>query len=313
MKNSIEQAIKLIESNQYGYYNLVNYCPIYLFTTENIKGITNSLNVTNKNILTVSSSGDHILNMLLNGATNIESYDINFLTKYYFYLKEAAIRTLNYNEFLTFFFPNKLIYKNKVFAKELFNKMLPNFKDEEAKIFWQTLFNKYSGKKIYYSNLFIRDKLSSKTYLECNNYMNNEENYKKLQQLLNNYKYKFYLANVFEDISNFPDRKYDIIYLSNILDKLYCCDSLIYVKKVKEIITNLKKYLVTNGILGVCYLYCYQDEYWDELEKCHLSSRIMRYKYFNNDEYSYKQIDGISDLKGKNFKNRDALMLTRKK
>ena len=79
MKNSIEQAINLIEKKQYGYYNLVNYCPIYLFTTENIKGITNSLDVTNKNILTVSSSGDHILNMLLNGATNIESYDINYL------------------------------------------------------------------------------------------------------------------------------------------------------------------------------------------------------------------------------------------
>ena len=123
MENIIKQAINIIEN---GIIEL-KYSPVYIFTTENITKVIKNMNVCKKKVLTVSSSGDHIFNMLLNGASTIECYDINYFTKYYFYLKEATIRSLNYEEFQEFFFNKRFSFNSKTFSNEVFfNKILPN-------------------------------------------------------------------------------------------------------------------------------------------------------------------------------------------
>ena len=53
---------------------------IYLFTTENIKGYMDELDLTNKKIITVTASSDHIINAILKGATKILTFDINILS-----------------------------------------------------------------------------------------------------------------------------------------------------------------------------------------------------------------------------------------
>ncbi|MBQ8681711.1 MAG: DUF3419 family protein [Bacilli bacterium] len=305
----IEIASRIIENKDLADYNIQNYAPIYLFTTENIKGIINNIDILDKNILTVSSSSDHIFNMLLAGAKSIECYDINIFTKYYYYLKAACVKTFTYDEFLLFFFPTR--FKNRVFDDNLFYWVIANIEDSQAKEFWSSLFKEYGGKKIYYSNLFINLYFKS-TYMECNNYLNNEDSYKALQQRLNNYNYKFYLVDIFNNIKVLPNKKYDFLYLSNILDKLSCNSMLDYALKVKEILLNLNNYIVDNGIIGVCYLYCYLDDYWDSISDGRLRSSIVRNRYFK-DSYYYKSFNGINNLKGGLLKDRDALMLTLKK
>ena len=64
-----------------------------MFATENLNGVINTLDVEEKDILIVSSSGVHIFNMLLNGTKSVEVYDINLFAKYWFYFKEATVRT----------------------------------------------------------------------------------------------------------------------------------------------------------------------------------------------------------------------------
>ena len=175
------------------------------------------------------------------------------------------------------------------------------------------MFNQYGGNRLYASSLFFPNSYSKNTYIECNDYLKNENNYKALQEKLQTFEYKFYWVDIFNDLTNIPNKKYDIIYLSNILDRLREKDKLSDVRKIKEIIKNLKKYLVPNGLLGVCYLYCYLDDYWTIDTSRQICNPDIRYKYFNDKEYLYKHFNGINDLKGRRVKNRDALMLTRKK
>lgn len=244
--NNMKYIIDLIENNK---VTNSNYGPIYLFTTENIRELLKSIDVSGKKVLTVSSNGDHIFNMLLSGASSIDSFDVNYLAKYYFYFKEAAVRTLSYKEFLKFFF-NNFSFNSKVFDNEVFfYKILPNIRDEESARFWEYLFNRYGSRKLYNSNLFYNS-YDKNTYIACNDYLRDEANYNALQQKLNNYKYTFYLMNIFKKITKLPKVKYGVIYLSNIFDKLVCRDKLKYIETLKITIHRLKKYLVPNGLLG---------------------------------------------------------------
>ena len=314
IKQAIEQAIYMIETGTYEVFENQKYSSVYMFATENVCGVVNCLNVSNKDILTASASGDHIFNMLLIGAKNIAAYDINIYAKYFYYFKEAAIKVLNYNEFLEFFFLKLFSFKSKVFDNKIFfNRILPNIKDESSKVFWNTLFKRYSGFELYTSSLFFTNCYSKNTYIKCNDYLKNEDNYKDLQKKLLTFEYEFYWVDIFNDLSNIPDKKYDIIYLSNILDRLREKDKISNVRRIKEIIEKLKKYLVPNGILSVCYLYCYLDDYWVSKTPYQINNPDIRYEHFNTGEYLYKHFNGINDIKGRVPKNMDAIMLMRKK
>lgn len=314
MTEQLIQAIRIIENNNPTIFGEENYQSIYMFTTENINAVIDSLDVKNKNILTVSASGDHIFNMLLNGAASIEAYDINYFTKYYFYFKEAAIRTLTYKEFLNFFFKRMYGFNNKVFDDKIFLNIVDNIKDEESKKFWDFLIRGVGGKVLYNSNLFFQNHYPKNTYIECNDYLYNEENYKALQQILNNYNYTFYLVNIFNDLNNIPNKKYDIIYFSNILDRIRENDELETVKKIKKIIIKLKEYLSSNGTLGVCYLYNYLDDYYAISRPRQICNPDLRLRHFDKkDGYIYDSFRGISNYESSSIRDRDALMLVRKK
>ena len=102
---------------------------IYPFTSENIAGYMKNLNLTNKKVLTVTGSTDHILNAVLQGATDITSFDINPLTKPYMDLKISAVKNLSYEEFIQFLlFESKMnLDYNLISSLDMFN---------ESKNFW---------------------------------------------------------------------------------------------------------------------------------------------------------------------------------
>ena len=73
---------------------------IYPFTSENIAGYMKDLDLTGKKVITVTGSTDHILNAILQGATEITTFDINPLTKPYMDLKISALKNLSYKNFI---------------------------------------------------------------------------------------------------------------------------------------------------------------------------------------------------------------------
>ena len=76
---------------------------IYTFTTENISGYINYFDFNNKNLLTVGSSGDQVLNALLSEPEKIDAFDISIFPRYFLELKIAAIKTLTREEYISFF------------------------------------------------------------------------------------------------------------------------------------------------------------------------------------------------------------------
>lgn len=313
MMKQIEEALKIIKEGS-RLFGEEQYQSIYMFATENLNGVMNTLDVEGKDILTVSGSGDHIFNMLLRGAKSVEAYDINLFSKYYFYFKESAIRTLTRDEFIHFFFGKNYSFKDQRFNEKVYFEIVKNIKDSDSKFFFDVLGRGVGSKKLFKSELFFRNYYSKDTYIECNDYLRNEENYKKLQQILESYNYKFYRLNIFKDISDIGNKKYDIIYLSNILDRIIGKDKLETIKRIKKVILKLKKHLVTNGTLAVCYLYNYLDDYWSVSHSKQICNPNIRRECFNEkDGYIQESFMGVANYGSRAIRDRDALMLIKER
>lgn len=305
MTSDLLMAIRKIEGID---INNSNYASIYLFATENISGFTSKLPFSNKKILTVCSSGDQTFNLIFNDALEIDLFDINIFSKYYFELKKAAINSLEREEFFDFFF-NKP-FKNNVFNFEIYLKIRDYILDDKIRYFWDYLFCHYKGIDLYYSNLFHKINCSKNTIIEYNDYLANKENYNKLKFLLKDKKFNFYNFDLFKN--EIPNKnKYDFVYLSNIFDYLNIGNEVKYTSKIKEIIDNIRNNNLThNGIITVSYLYLYLDDTWYIEEG--LKSELFRNIYFN-DDYEYIQFSGFGIHKDNQIRNKDALMLYKKK
>ena len=72
------------------------FCWLYPFTNENIGAYFSKLDFKDKSVLTVTSSGDHIINSILMGAKEVDAFDVNPLAKHYSELKIAAIKSLTF-------------------------------------------------------------------------------------------------------------------------------------------------------------------------------------------------------------------------
>ena len=86
---------------------------IYPFTSENIAGYMEDLDLTDKKIITVTASSDHILNAIAQGATDITTFDINPETRYYMELKLEGVQQLEYEDFLKLFLFDNPMSLNK--------------------------------------------------------------------------------------------------------------------------------------------------------------------------------------------------------
>ena len=66
--------------------------PVYLFTNENIYGTLKTAgDISNKKILTVGASGDHVFESYLLGAKDVHTFDINSSQKNVIELKVSII------------------------------------------------------------------------------------------------------------------------------------------------------------------------------------------------------------------------------
>lgn len=235
---------------------------IYPFTTENINGYISQLNIEGKNILTVCGSGDHVLNLILNGAKKIDTFDISPLTKYYLYLKIGAIKALKYDEYLEFFcyldYPKTFKHNKKAFNIKTYWK-ISNHLDKYTKIFWDNLYLEFSGLEIRKNDLlFSRDEEKHKVLKQTNNYLN-PENFYRLKNILKNKKYEinFYNSNITE-LPKILKNKYDLILTSNIsqnIQQIYNSDENISLERYKKLIVNLSEYLNENGKILIGYFY----------------------------------------------------------
>ena len=98
--NEYEKLLLNMNSNKdkiTSFTSFGNFDPSYLWTNEDMK-LYPKENLKGKNILTITSSGDHALNAILNGGSMIDSFDVNIFSKYVSALKIAMIKKYGYYE-----------------------------------------------------------------------------------------------------------------------------------------------------------------------------------------------------------------------
>lgn len=227
----------------------VDFFNLYSFTTENISGYIPYFDLKGKNLLTVGSSSDQVINACISGCEDITIYDICPLTKYFYYLKLASLLRLSRDEFLNFLcktnYKNNRKYNPHLLTKGTFNKIKNILKtiDYESYYLWDYIFKKYNRSQI--ERLFREDINDLESIIYCNTYLKNDYNYDQARKRLANVSFDFLVG----DISSIEmDRKFYNIWLSNVAQYLYR-DRLI------QMVSNNTKILDDNGKMLICYFW----------------------------------------------------------
>lgn len=285
--NEKKQKINLKEIDINNFNNL---SPIYSFTTENIAGYFEYFDFTNKNVLTVAASGDHIINAFYKGAKEVYGFDINYLALIFTELKLVALRNLNYREFLGFFMINDKndVEKNRnvLDYKVYINKLRKELSKCVAEN-WDMLYENFNnnGYDLRNSYIFNNKYDNNNIKLESNLYLKSEldyniakENINKKEIILINSNYKDLNCHNLPNLANC-----DIILMSNISDyikNIYNKEENYLEDYLKNIIQNLKN--KTNMIVSA-YLYDIQNTKY----RTEIDNPIFRKKIFNKLNITY--------------------------
>lgn len=229
-----------------------NFYPIWYFTTENLYGLYNNFSFENKDVLTICSSGDHVLNAKLKGANKVDCFDLNILTQYYMFLKMGAIKVLDYEEFVIAFLGQNL-------NPNTYDKIGP-YLPLQIQEFWNAVFSQLTRKEFFILDtpLFIKEYRGTAINLN-NNYLNAKDYY-DLRNKLNMSDIKFVHSSLIDLPTNL-DTKYDLMFLSNLNKCLYDIFGFNPYEKYRDFILNdLSKSIKDNGEIVLAYLYYFRDE-----------------------------------------------------
>ena len=291
VKEDIKYLDKVISMNKITELYKNYFCWLYPFTNENINGYYSKIDFENKNVLTITGSGDHILNAFLLGAKEVDAFDSNPLAKYYTELKIASIKSLSLEEFVLFFYNNSTFKIPKYYLnKETYVKIRKNLDDKYLE-FWDYVFRNYSPKELYKSYLFTDDFLSLDA-LACANLYFNVENYETLRECLRDKKVEYHDIGL-ENLCDI-EKRFDIIILSNVpafLNKVYKSD---FLNNFRDLIDKIKHF---NTKIVVCYLYSNLLESGSSKDDIY-NNRKLR-EYFPNDEYEYMHFESSDTLGSK--------------
>lgn len=216
---------------------------IYPFTSENIAGYMKNLNLTGKKVITVTGSTDHILNAILQGATEITTFDINPLTKPYMDLKISALKNLSYEDFIKL-----LLFESNMNLDYSIISSLDM--SDESKMFWLEQLSKFdnNGIELRNSSLFNTKYFNPNSKLWQNLYLEKNK-YNLLKQQLKDTNITFINTSI-KDLK--VDEHFDYMFLSNISDYLslmYDSDTL---KQYRDLLIEFQKKI---DIIYFAYLY----------------------------------------------------------
>ena len=212
---------------------------IYPYNNEYIKLYYDYFDYS-KGILSVASSGDHMLHAILEGANDILLFDINKLTSYYCALKLAGVKALSHNEFFDFFGRKDNAAPN-FYKKELYEKVR-EYLNEDDKCFWDSLYT--SGLSNNISSINLCNLVSSPNH----NAFYDKELYTKLKENAKDIERpEFIHCDVLELPMHLENKMFSTMFLSNIYGYMKG-------KKCKQfqelIYTDLDEHLTKDGMIA---------------------------------------------------------------
>lgn len=236
VENDFEKAKKIIDREESE--NL--YSKIYYKSNEHLKELLKNFYLDNKSILTVLGSGDQAFHFLNSGVQSVDTFDINRLSIYYFYLRIWIIKYLNR------FYPESF---GRLSWEKLKKRItITSEKEKEVQQFWNLYFERY-------------DRINSIIEYDPYAYTNEIDNLEILNKRLKNININFYNIDIASNEIKI-NKKYDVIYTSNISDWLfYKFPNNDYFINYRN---NLKKLLKEHGFIICAYAYLYSGNEYEE-------------------------------------------------
>ena len=259
--------------------------PVYTFNTENIASVylTYSPYITGQDVLTVTGSGDSILDLFLQGARSITCFDSNKMAKHYATLKFAAAKSkISFEEFSLFFYAED--YPSRLYNYDIYLKIRESLPDVEKQV-WDAVY-----KKVKEDNIEFKPVETKITYQQFDNFLGfrcinwtvdnkcgyfNKENYERLLEAVEDKSFDditFIDAPLFDLDENIQNRKFAFVYLSNIMD---FTSTFIDAKSLEERLDIFKnfvrnvasKWTIDNGLVVVSFVSAFRqfsdDTYYD--------------------------------------------------
>ncbi len=225
---------------------------IYPFATENLAGYFPLLDIRDKSILTVSASGDQIINSHLLKAKEVMSFDSNRLSAFITELKIVGLQRFSYQDYLSFFLKGEDAFHHDAYLS------IKNDLTVLCANFWDTAYNFFNnyGASMRSSPLFKNDTTNDNAgSLSSNLYLHSAQSYLQASQNLRKTEWQ---CQKLEQLSRSLDKKFDVILLSNIADYaeyMYPMYNDHLTAFANFAIKPLKKCLKPNGIICAAYIY----------------------------------------------------------
>lgn len=248
---------KLLKNNTImgDFSDFTKYSPTYLATNENHRNVLKVVDVKDKDILCVTSSGDFVFNSLASGARSVVTFDLNKFAKYVLELKVATVKTYNDEKLYAGFWLNNSPY----FLS--FNKFLEirGNLSSDAFLFWNYVYSYLDIHKLSLGKTdFFRNTMYNIISIQEEYNVYYEKNYyeKLREKLLKGVCISCYDMDITAIKSLESKYQFDVIYLSNILQYYATIDKLDSKEKVHKFIQDIEeKLLRPNGLISVNYCY----------------------------------------------------------
>ena len=182
---------------------------IYPFSNENVYDMMSKLDMKNKRILTVGSSGDQVLHAALLGAADITLIDSNPFSKLYTELKIAAIKNLPMADTYNYF------TKSHLLSPSIYSKISHDL-SLESREFWDHIMSLPLLKKRKFIREFAHIKFDLRGK-DTTKYLLDPVSYYTLRKKLTTTNIHYVEADLHEFQSK-ATGTYDYIFLSNIFD-----------------------------------------------------------------------------------------------
>ena len=253
VENDVENTIRLVDGKF-----CENVDRIYFSSNENLKLLFDNINVKDKDVFCVLASSDQLFYSYYNGAKNVDTYDINKLTLYYYYLRKWVIQYSNC------YYPDERL-GNEYIYNILSKVKVKSQEEEDAYNYWmiyvRTVFN-YMTHKIFFKSSYI-DK-------------NRISDVNKIKDIVSDIDLSFRNIDISSDDLNI-NKKYDVIITSNISE--YFFDNVV---KINNYRINMNNLLKEDGVIVSSLIF---SNYVNSVEKKMFSKEydIRELPYYRDD------------------------------
>ncbi len=295
----LKKAVELLNTPA---YSIPRFERIYSFSNENLVDLFQYFDVKDKECLSVLGSSDQVFDLFLHGAKRVDSFDMNSLAIYYFYLKKAAIEAgFSRDDFINFFNDrDEFMVHNSAFSYSDFLKLKP-FLHGDALKFWDVIFSKSSKYINLRYHLFSREKLSKEMLPTTVGYLS-EDGYMELQKNISKIDTRFYSQNLL-DLAPVLEQSYDFMYLSNIIqyadgmfqntDSRASLEAQISnLEDFKNILDSLSFHLNKEGKIMAGYIYAMNIP----SEKTAIFHTEARTQVFSEEKFQYYYFRSLEDI-----------------